>query len=492
MTSDTAPSTATQPQSRLTGAVALMGAQVVVMGLGWLSHPIIAGLLGRGPYGIFSVVLALQGIFGLVLTLGVPAAVSRFVAKDVAHARSILGQALRIQFTIASLVGVLVLLTSPLLARALGDAALMPYIAFVAGVLVAQSLYPIYIQYSSGLHRFNRQALLTTVYAILKLVGAVGLIFVIGVYGAFAGFAVGGILAALLGWWWARQDPVGTPMRLPVKSFLAFAGLFTLILIGLEILGSLDLLMVKALLGSNEAAGDYGAARTLARIPYLLLQGIGFVLLPSVSKLTQSSAERAAATGFIQSTIRYLIMLIVPGVALAAATSEPLIHLFYPAVADSAASALTILMVGIGALAFYLLLANIAAGAGRVRVVLGITIVLIAVSATGGWLLIPRFGLQGAAMQTTIASLLGLVTLAAYTFRSFAIPVPLRSISNVLIASVGAVSITYLWDATRLTLVPQYLVVGVIYAALLWVLKEISPADRQRIANLHPRLHWIA
>lgn len=484
--------TAAFPQSRLTGAVSLMLAQALVLFLGYITHPIIGRILGPGAYGIFNVVLSMQTIFGLILTLGIPVAISRFVARDDAHARSILRQGLKLQFLAAIGLSLTLAVVSPLLSRLLNDTDLTPYIAFSAFVIASQAFYPVYVQFLSGMHRFNQQAILTGLYAVGKLVGALALIFIIHVYGALAGFAVGGIIAGLVGWYWTRSLGGSQPKTIPVRSFLGFAGVYVITLVGLQVLISLDLFMVKALLHSDTETGYYSAAVTLSRISYMLLQALGFVLLPSVSKLTAPGASHDEAATFIGDTFRYLIALIVPSVALAAATSRPLINLFFSAAYSTAAPALTILMVGVGSIAFYLLLSNIVAGAGRPKVSLYITLSTLAVSAALGSILIPRYGLVGAAWQTTIAGGLGLVLITAYTVRTFHIPLPIKSTLNILIAAAVAIAPTYLWQATPLTLVPQYLLSGLIYISILLILREITPADRQRVAHLHPALHRLA
>lgn len=482
----------TAMQSRLTGALSLLAAQAVVLFLGFITHPLISYFLGSSAYGVFNVVLSVQSIFGLFLTLGVPVAIARFVAQNEDHAHSILRQGILIQGVVALTIASLVVATSPLIARLLRDMTLAPLIAFTGVIILAQAFYPVYVQYLSGMLQFNRQAALTSLYALAKLVGAVSLLYLLHVYGALAGFAVGGVVAAVIGWWWTRRLGGTDAQRLPLKAFLSFAGIYVLILVGMQILISLDLFMVKAILKDNIMAGHYSASTTLARISYLLLQGLGFVLLPSVARLTQSGRSNKEAAAFISAAIRYLIALIVPGVAMAAATSKPLIMLFFPSEYIAAAPSLTILMVGVGSLAFYLLLSNIVSGAGKPQVSLYITIFLIFMSGAAGWWLIPTFGLVGAAWQTTIAGSAGLVILSGYTFKKFAIPLPWRSTFNILLATAAAVSITYMWQATAVTLLPQYAVIGLIYLAVLILLREVTPNDRERVANIHPRLRWLA
>lgn len=479
-------------QSRFSGAVSLFIAQAVVLLLGWITHPLIGRILGPGPYGIYGVVLSIQTIFGLFLALGVPMAISRFVAQDPQHARSILMQALRIQLIIAVLLGTITFLVSPLIARSLNDASLSSYLRFVAIVIFLQAGYPIFVQFLSGLHLFNRQALLTAFYAVTKLAGALSLILIWHVYGAFAGFAIGGLAAALLGWYWTRNIGRGDQIKLPLKSFLSFAGIYVLISVGLQLLISLDLFMVKAILKDNVIAGYYNAAVTLSRISFMLLQSLTFVLLPSVSALTKPGADREQAAAFISDSLRYLIMLIIPGAALAAATSRSLLRLFYSAQYDQAATPLSILMVGLAAIAFFLLLANIVSGAGRAKVALFVTIIMLVLSPIFGWALIPNFGLIGAAWQTTIAGLIGLTILAVYTFRTFRLPVPYQSILRIIIASVVAVLPTYFWHVSPLFLPLQYIALLGVYLLTLFILREIKLRDRQLIASLHPLFKWLA
>lgn len=479
-------------QSRLSGAVSLLLAQAVVLLLGWITHPLIGRVLGPGPYGIYGVVLSVQTILGLFLALGVPMAISRFVAQDPTHARSVLNQALRIQLLIAVGLAAATWLLSPVIAAVLNDASYTPYLRFVAFVLLLQSGYPIFVQFLSGLHRFNRQAMLTSFYAVIKLVGALSLIFVWHVYGAFAGFAIGGLATAILGWYWTRNIGDRHYHRLPLKNFLSFAGTYVLISVGLQLLISLDLFMVKALLKDNVITGYYNAAVTLSRISFMLLQSLTFVLLPSVSALTKPGASRQQAAAFISDTLRYLIMLIIPGAALAAATSRNLLRLFYSSQYDPAAAPLSILMVGLAAIAFFLLLSNIVSGAGRAKVALFGTNIMLIVSPFLGFLLIGRYGLIGAAWQTTLAGFVGLSYLSIYTFRTFRLPVPFRSLLNIIIASIAAVLPTYFWQVAPLLLPLQYLVLITLYFFVLFMLREIKPADRQLLASLHPLLKWLA
>ncbi len=474
-------------QSKLTGAIALTASQGVVLFLGYIIHPLIGRILGPAQYGIYGIVLSIQTIFGIMLTLGVPSAVSKFVAQNTSNAQSILRQALKIQGITGLGISLAVVVLSPGIAYLLHDSSLIPYLIFSAAIIFLQGFYPIYVQFLSGMHLFSKQALLTGSYAVAKLIGALSLIFVFRLYGALAGFAIGGVLAAILGWYWTKKKGGTEPYAIPLKSFLSFAGTYAVILLGLQILMSQDLFMVKAILKNDVLAGYYNSAVSLSRISYMLLQGLSFVLLPSVAALTKPGASHDKAAAFIRESLRYLIALIVPSVVLASATSRELITLFFSRDYVQAAPVLTILMVGLGALSFYLLLANIVAGAGKAKVALYITGAMIVVSGVLGMFLIPMYGLKGAASQTTIASLLGLIALAVYTFRTFHIPYPIKSTINILLATSIMILPTYMWKATSFMLPVQYIILGIVYVGILWVLGEITEKDKGLIASLGKR-----
>lgn len=484
---------ASHNQSRIRGAMALSVSQAVVLLLGYVTHVIIGRLLGPSQYGVYGIVLSIQTILGLFLTLGVPIAVSRYVAQDQENARAILKQGLKIQTFIAASLACIIILFAPVISSLLRDSTLTPYIMFVAAVLFFQAYYPIFSQYLSGMHMFSKQAFLTNLYACAKLAGALTLMYVFfNLYGALAGFAVGGIAAAVAGFVFTQKIGNHTHKKLSLRSFLSFAGTYVLILVGLQILMSIDLFMVKSIIGDNQQAGYYNAAVTLSRIPYFLLQGLMFVILPSVSQLTKHSASSRKAAQFIRDTLRYLIALIVPSVTFAAATSKNLVILFFSRDFIASAPILTILMLGLGALAFYLLIANIVAGAGKAHIGLVVTVVLVLISSVLGYALIPRWGLIGAAWQTAITSGIGLVTLSAYTFYSFRIPFPIKSTLNVVIATAAAVIPTYLWSPQPFVLPLQFVLLFVVYGAMLFLLGEISDEDRMRIASIHKSLSWIA
>ena len=64
------------------GTIYLMLAQAAFVASGYAIHIGLARLLGPSEYGIYAVVIALMTMVNLILTTGIPQAMSKYVAHD--------------------------------------------------------------------------------------------------------------------------------------------------------------------------------------------------------------------------------------------------------------------------------------------------------------------------------------------------------------------------------------------------------------------------
>lgn len=474
--------------NRLPGAASLAIGQAVLIALGYVTHVLVGKIGGPPLYGVFGVVLSLLTIINLPLSFGVPVAASKEVAEDEENSGGVFLAAARLQLLFAFVLSLGTVLLARPVARLLGDETLTPIVRFAALIAPAQALYALLANYFNGLHAFTAQARLTVVYALSKLAGSVGLLAIFhSVPAALSGFLTGGLLATAFGLPQAIPTLRGRVRRkVPLRRLAVFAGSFVGTSVALQILMSLDLFLVKRLLHADTLVGYYTAASTIARIPYLLLQGLGFVFLPSVAKLFKEDPKRA--TAFIREVFRYLFLLLLPLAVLAAATSRSLVHLFFSAAYQPAAPALTILSFALVLLSAFYLLATIAAGAGSARWPFAIACLLIPVDLVLGVLLIPRLGLTGAAFSTLVVGASGTVILAAALRRTFQLSFPIGT----LVRGTAAVTVTVLptyFVSPPLVLIPfWYLVLLAVYALCLIALGEVRPDDQARVRSLLP---WL-
>jgi len=71
------------------GTIYLMLAQVAFVASGYAIHIGLARLLGPSDYGIYAVVISLMTMVNLILTTGIPQAVSKYVAHEDGSAENV-------------------------------------------------------------------------------------------------------------------------------------------------------------------------------------------------------------------------------------------------------------------------------------------------------------------------------------------------------------------------------------------------------------------
>lgn len=472
--------------SRLSGAILLASAQAVLLGMGYVTHILIGKLGGPALYGVYGVVLSFMTILNMIMTLGIPIAVSKEVAQNEKNSGGILASALIGQMAMAMTLSFGTIVFAGNIATFLGDQALAPIIMFTAIVYPLTAIYSVLANYLNGLHAFALQAGIIILYSVAKLSGSVGLLFPFRVYGALAGFAVGGAIASIVGipiiYKSIRKHYI---KKFPIKKLLTFAGAVVGTSLALQILMSTDLFLVKKILHDNTLAGYYNAASTLSKIPYFILQALGFIFLPSIARLMKENVE--VARQFIREIFRYLFLLLLPVTALAAATSKGLVSLFFSSEYGPAAQPLTLLMVALGMLSAFYLLAMIAAGANKARVPLIISWAMLPISITLGIFLIPRYQLEGAAITTIISSTVGTIILGGYMMKRFKLSFPLSTLLNGIIATCLIVLPTYFINILPLLTPVLYAILFLLYFFILVILKEIKKDDLAHLKSLVPK-----
>lgn len=165
-----------------------------------------------------------------------------------------------------------------------------------------------------------------------------------------------------------------------------------------------DIFLVNLLI-SPAAAGIYVVGVQVVERLWLLSQSVSTVILPRLSELSDNEEKRKQVTPIICRTVIAVTLL---SAALLACLAYPLITLFFGAEYLKAVVVLIFLLPGIVAGAGTRILANDIAARGRPELNMYFAIIVVTVNIAGNILLIPIYGLQGAAIATSFAYLLNL------------------------------------------------------------------------------------
>ncbi len=444
-------------------------------------HIGLARILGPAAYGVVGVVLSLVTIARVFITDGTRQAISKFTAENETLASAIRNVALRVQGLISVLVMLALMAGAGVLAQLLRDTTLAPYLRLVAPIVPIMSVFSIYQASLNGMRAFSRQATMMIVYSLGRVALSVLGAWLWGLNGALLGMLSAPIVAVGLG-----QSLL--PVRRSQGTFVArriliFSIPMVIFAAGTTLLTSLDLFFVKALLGQSAQVGQYTAAATVAQIPYYALLPLVDTLLPvTASLLAEQKRDRARQA--IITGLRYGLMLLLPAAALISATAPSLITFLFSRAYSPAAGPLAVLIWGQTFYAFFSVLAALLTAEGKPLYAMTLALSMLPISALLNLVLVPRFGLLGAACATTSATLAGMAGSLVLVQRDFGAVFGARSTLVITIAALLSGAVAFCWRPRGLILVPAYLALWTLDVLLLWPLRELQKSDVLRAMGL--------
>jgi stage V sporulation protein B len=185
------------------------------------------------------------------------------------------------------------------------------------------------------------------------------------------------------------------------KELSQFARPVVVFTVALALLMNLDLFAVKAVGTSAERIGQYAAAATVAKMPYLVLSALGVALLPVLSS---ASHENQAARATLRAAFRALVLgsFLLAGVLVP--LSSAILRTLYGAAFLPAALPLALLLVAGTLFTLFFVVSYALYGVGDPRTPMRLTLVGLFVELVAMALLLRSGGLVGAASASVLAS----------------------------------------------------------------------------------------
>ena len=174
----------------------------------------------------------------------------------------------------------------------------------------------------------------------------------------------------------------------------------------------IDIFLVN-LLVNPAAAGVYVVAVQMSERLWLLSQAVSTVALPRLSQMEEEESARRIITPLLA---RFVLASTALAALVVSAVAMPLIILLFGPEFRGAAWVLIVLMPGIVAGSGARILANDIAARGKPELNMHMSMLTLLINVVGNLLLIPAFGMRGAALATTIAYVFNL-SLRIYMYR---------------------------------------------------------------------------
>ena len=457
------------------GVMYLTSSRIIFALSGFILHIGLARLLGIEAYGIYGVIMALMGIAYIVYQPGIYTAVAKFTSENIEIANPILTAGLRIQACLTIFSALIIFLCAPLIAQLLKDSSLSSYIRLASLITVPMGLETIYLGSLNGARFFGKQAFSVIVHSVVKVL-IVFTIILLGfeVMGVIFGLIISAIIATFIARHFCQYDKRDEVFE--IKKLLAFAASVVIYIFCISSITNLDLLFVKSLLKSNEETGLYTSAANVAKVPFMLFSSFSTVLLPSVSKAL-SINNMDLFKKYVHQTLRYMFLGLVPLIFLLSSSAKEVIEILYSGKFSGAIIPFSILVFGMSFSVVLSVLSTVVIGSGSPRAAMTFALILLPLDIALNLFLIPKYGLVGAASATTLTFLGGCLMVGLYIYTRFKILMNFSSSLKILFAAVMIYILSIKYPFQGLWIILQYTLLFILYAFILLILKEVSKED---------------
>lgn len=453
---------------------------------GYVTHAVLGRSLGPMEYGRYSLIITFSTMIVILVGRGVPIAMSKYLSEvynfEPDKISSIKRTSAKVQFVLIGIVTIVYFMLAPIFAQVLGDPSLTFLFRISTFIIPAFALASFYVYYFTGIQRFEKQAFLKFFRALAKVSVIIVMAILFSTTGAIIGHALAPLSVFLAAYFIdpyrkAKAKANALAGDLTWKKLVNFAWPITLFMLFYEIMITVDLYLVKILLKDDALTGIYNSAITVGRIPFYAFYFLTIILLPKISETT-SQGLKDETQKILTSAMRFMLMLLIPFVALLSAFSPSAIRFFYGARYSDGSVALSILALGAGFLTVFYVLAFVLNGAGKNKVPMWTAFFGCILNFFLVYSLIPRFGIQGAAIGTTITSLFAMLVVVIYSHKkiaSFLIP---SSLLKYFFASaiIYLIAANFFWQGRFIFILWSFLLL-VLYGIILYILKEISWND---------------
>lgn len=456
---------------------------------GYFIHFALGRLWRPEDYGILGVITTIFTLAMLIFN-GTSLATSKFISENEKKAKYIRSISIVIQLSIVIIISLIFGFLASSISSLLKDKSLIPLIRLCIILFPFYGLFGIYQNYFNGLRLFKKQALTKMILSAFKAISVLSLGILLKVKGAVIGYAVAPaaacLAATILDPYKKRKEDKKEDKKTrfdDAKRIIKFAFPISIFAISYHFFINIDLLMVKSLMQNDYLTGFYNAVITVGRIPYFLLASLALILFPTISKITAHKDYQEARKVIAQS-LRFVLILIVPGVLFISSTSKSLLEFLYSKKYLEAAPVLSVFVLGVGFLFIFFIFTSILNGAKKEKISMTLALVGLLTGFILNLILIPKFGLFGAAYSTIISAAFVLILATIAILKEFG-----KIISPILVFKIGVcATVVYLislfFTTNIISLIPFYLALFLLYFTLLYLFKAVTREDVKIIKDL--------
>lgn len=413
----------------------LFGSRIIKSITSFAAVIIFSRELGASPLGTYYPFIALIGLLAIPADFGISTAVQKRISED-KNADLYLGAAIVMKLPILIIIITLIWMSKGHINQFLGEDIAALFII----TLLFDQIGGLSISVLRGELRVGETALISVLRPISWLI--IGYILYIqrfGIYALVYGYLIGTILIAVVGWWRVSIS-VLWPNASHIRSLLDYGRFSVISSVGGYFYSWMDVAILSAFVATGIAStrgeiGAYENAWRISLIVMMLTQSISVTLFPQISQWDSKNA-----TDRIESVIPIALLpgalLIIPGFVGIAVLSSDLLRILFGEEFTVAWLALIILSGEKFFQSVHSIFGNVLQGIDRPDLAAYSTVAAASVNLVLNIILIWMFGIVGAALATTTASLVRAVMQMRYLDFFLDVEYPVQEIVASGIASI--------------------------------------------------------
>ncbi len=476
---------------------------IIGMGFGYLSRMVIARYLEPSAYGLISLAIAGLTITTTIGLFGLPQGIVRYISfyqgkEDINRIKGTIISALKISFFISLVFGCLLFVLSGWLSLNLFNEPDLTWLLQMFSIAVPFSaLATVFIQATMGFQEMKYRFYVTDSFQnIFRLVGIIILLNMgYGIYGVAFAWVISIVLTSFLAAY-CLERKVFSIFNAKIKSVplekelflfswpLMFAGILYMIL------SWTDTFMIEYFRDSFEV-GIYNAAQPTVALMSITPMVFTNIFLPVISELYAKN-KRQEMDSTYKTVTKWVFFINCPIFFLVILFPSQILNLLFGSIYIVGASALTILSFGYLAISLSNVSAGVLSTLGKTKIILFTTATAAIVNFLLNYMLIPIYGIDGAALSSAISLIIGAI-LGIYATYFFAKsqPFDINYLKLLLSASI-AFSLIYFASSFFLinsvyTLLAMSILYFVIYFFLLLFFRSFDSEDIMMIQEIEGR-----
>ncbi len=472
------------------GFLSIFGSRVGTLFLGLIITPLLVRFLGGALYGDYAFLLSVLGITMILVNAGIFDGIRKYIAEDrdeTMWVEQVFGFYLRVAILLALTAAVIFVIFSwtGLSEKFLG-AEFRIYFYLLGILIVTRQANSVARGGLMGLRLEHLSEPLKIIRKLLFGTSAVSLLYLgYGVAGVLVGHILATALVATIAYIFffkrvnIKSVFIRVPDRFPKKELITFNSLSIVLILLTASLYHVDIVFLRLLTG-DRATGYYRAALVIAEFLWFVPIALQTVLLHSSSELW-SNDQTNRITDLSSRTTRYnlsFVLLLAIGLA---ALADDFFPLYFGPEFEASVVPLLILLPGVIGFALARPIFAIGQGKGDLRLLIFATSGAAFINIILNILLIPAYGMFGAAVATSIGygAMAVFHTLAARQI-GFNPTRDLRLARILVVAVISAAVIlgtSTLIESPIISLIVVPLLGFVVYSGLTFRLEVVTPEE---------------